>query len=340
VVTDCGNVPTAASCNVTAVVTDDTTVLRAFAPGAPGLGLDLIHGSVPTGPAPKGARVGALWNLAGLLPAVPPPPATLGCQAGDTIGAATLGGSNYRVGPLNQTADPNPAVGSVVYYDVSRNAGGGPGFNDNAFGVSNPAICSNSGWCELGTNAGAACEVDATCAGGGYCAINRCTAGTAGSCVGGATPGALCNGPTCGAGTCTGAAPVGTVSFIGKGCTLDSQCGVIGGVCGATAAALDPVIPTFCTTDTGVADLGGCGKHGVCASGLHIGQLCTINTDCASSGVSCVLPGPTAGQTCYNSSPGTPGTINAITGAPIGAIAGKLLIEQIAPGGPAAFVCP
>jgi hypothetical protein len=305
VVTDCGNVPTAASCNVTAVVTDDTTVLRAFAPGAPGLGLDLIHGSVPTGPAPKGARVGALWNLAGLLPAVPPPPATLGCQAGDTIGAATLGGSNYRVGPLNQTADPNPAVGSVVYYDVSRNAGGGPGFNDNAFGVSNPAICSNSGWCELGPTPGIACEADANCGAGGYCALNRCVAPSAGL-------------------------------NVGKGCNTDAQCGA-GGQCGATLGVLDPVVPTFCTTDTGVADLGGCGKHGVCGTGTFAGRLCTINTDCATSGVTCVLPGPTAGQTCYNSSSGP---INPITGAPVGAIAGKLLIEQIAPGGPAAFVCP
>jgi hypothetical protein len=77
--------------------------------------------------------------------------------------APTQAAANAQCGGAGAVCNVNQAT----YYDVSSNAPGGQ--NVNSFGCSNPAICNNAGWCELGTNAGGPCNVDADCAGGGTC---------------------------------------------------------------------------------------------------------------------------------------------------------------------------
>jgi len=317
VIAECG---AGGVCDATAATANDTTKLNWFYSGAAAIGSDLLRGTVPTiltatppaaSPAPKGARAGAFWNFTG-IPA-PALPAVGGCFLGDRVGTFVVGppaGSNYTSGNLSQAADANPVLpgsplsSAVIYYTTSRNAPGGPGFNVNSFSCeTNASICSNAGWCELGTEAGKACDIDANCAGAGaYCATNRCTAG-----------------------------PVGSV---GKGCNTDAQCGA-GGVCGATAAVLDPVAPTFCRTDGGFADLGGCGRHGVCAAGTFANRICILATDCPGSTCTLVAT-PTNGAICYNNSDGP---INK-NGCPTGAISYKRLDRQLAPGGPLAYSCP
>src|SRR5207342_1079428 len=91
-------------------------------------------------------------------------------------------GFNHASGPRTQAQDPNPPLGSVVYYQAAANSPGGA--NLDAYGCPSPAICSNPGWCEGGTSPGAPCTTNAQCAGGGMCvlATTFCAtdAGTAG----------------------------------------------------------------------------------------------------------------------------------------------------------------
>jgi len=57
---------------------------------------------------------------------------------------------------------------------------------------------------------------------------------------------------------------------------------------------------TFCSSDSGVADLGGCGRHMVCQGGPNNKRLCTLSVDCP--GGSCPALAPTVstpGQLCY-----------------------------------------
>jgi hypothetical protein len=233
---------------------NDVTSLRWWGPGD--YGTDLLRSTILLSSAPKGTLAAPFWNLAGLESP---------CFMSNVAGTPTSPGSNYSSGNLNQTADPNPGSNAFVYYEITTNSS--VGGNLNAFGCASPAFCNNPGWCELGSNAGGPCSVDANCP-SGYCATNRCTAGTATS--------------------------------IGRGCNLDAHCGV-GGVCGATPAAADPSVPTFCNSDAGIAQQGGCGKHPVCAGGVNSLRLCETAAHC--SGGSCPALASnvsTAGQLCYN----------------------------------------
>jgi len=214
VAADCG---VGGVCAVTAGTADDITVLRWWGPG--NFATDVIRGTVPAGPAPRGTLQAPFWNLAGLA---------ANCFLSNVAGVPTTPGSNYVSGNLNQATDPNPALGAVTYYEVTSNSPGGT--NVNAFGCANPSICNNAGWCELGTNAGAPCNVSADCAGGGTCLLRT----------------------------------------------------------------------TFCATDAGVGDLGGCGRHQVCAGGANAGRLCLANADCPTSTCPALAATiATAGQVCY-----------------------------------------
>ena len=194
---DCG---TGGACNVTASTADDVTRLRWWSPG--NFGTDVIRGTVPAA-APKGTLAAPFWNLGGL---------GASCIASNVTGTPTTPGSNYTTS-LSQAADPNPALGAVTYYDVTSNQAGGT--NVNAFGCANPNVCSNNGWCELGSNAGAPCNVNADCAGGGTCLLRSsvCNSdtgtGDAGGCgrhqvcAGGTNVGRLCLAATdCPGSTC------------------------------------------------------------------------------------------------------------------------------------------
>jgi len=249
--TDCG---VGGACNLTVATGDDVTRLRWWGPG--NFATDVISGTVPAGPAPRGTLAAPFWNLAGLA---------ANCFLSNVAGVPTTPGSNYFSGNLNQATDANPALGAVIYYEITSNSPGGT--NVNAFGCANPNICNNAGWCEL-VNPGLPCNTSADCGAGGSCLIR----------------------------------------------------------------------PTYCSSDTGVGDLGGCGKHQFCAGGTNAGRLCTpatAVTDCP--GGTCpalAAPVATAGQLCYT-----------LTGAPMPAPPGscpaaghaKRLVRHI---GGAGLVCP
>jgi len=213
---DCGP---GGACAVTASTTDDVTVLVWWS--ASGSGSDAVRGTVPAGPAPRGTLVAPFWEPAAL--AGP-------CFLADVSGIPAGTGFRYTSGSLDTTLDPNPPAGGIVSYFVASRSPGGA--HVNAYGCPNPGICDNPGWCELGTDAGAACSIDADCAGGGTCLIR----------------------------------------------------------------------PTFCTTDTGPADLGGCARHAVCAGGGMAGRLCLTNFDCP--GGDCpplsAAQEQTPGRTCFS----------------------------------------
>jgi hypothetical protein len=147
---DCG---TGGVCNAGSVA-NDLTALRWWGPGWYAR-TDLMRGTVPAGPAPRGTVQNPFWNLAGL---------EAHCAMSNVLGTSlTLSppGTNYTSGNLNQTADPNPPLGAVIYYQITSN--GPSGENVNAFGCSNPNICNNLGWCEGGSNAGDPCNLDSQC---------------------------------------------------------------------------------------------------------------------------------------------------------------------------------
>ncbi|HZN04861.1 MAG TPA: hypothetical protein VFD06_14850, partial [Candidatus Polarisedimenticolia bacterium] len=190
------------ACDVTASTADDTTVLRLWA--ASDDGLDVVRGTVPSGPAPKGTVAGSFWNLAGLSGP---------CFLSNLAPAAAATGFNYGAGPLTQAQDANPPLGGVIYYQASANSTGGQ--NLDAYGCPSPSICSNPGWCELGTNAGLPCTTNANCPGGtcvasaSFCSTDAGSAGQGGcghhsTCAGGSSPGKLCQSAVdCpGGGTC------------------------------------------------------------------------------------------------------------------------------------------
>jgi hypothetical protein len=186
-INSCG---TGGVCTVTAATTDDFTRTSIVTNAGNNL-TDLYKGTVN---AAKGSISGKFWILnhpggAAFLTHLP-------------FVTNASPGKQYASN-LNQTADPNPAVGGVSYYlGVGHAPGGNP---VNALGCANPGICSNAGWCELGTNAGGPCNVAADCAGGGTCnttkpmaCSNDAGTGELGGCsrhqvcAGGANVGKLC----------------------------------------------------------------------------------------------------------------------------------------------------
>ena len=189
-VSDCG---AGGACNITPSIADDVTVLRLW--GASDDGLDVVRGAVPAA-GPKGTLAGSFWTLPGL--AGP-------CFLSNLAPAAAATGFNYASSALTQAQDANPAVGAIVYYQASANS---PiGANLDAYGCPSPAICSNPGWCELGTGSGAPCTTNADCP-GGTCLLRRVfcstddgiasfiTGGGCGhhrTCAAGANAGRLCN---------------------------------------------------------------------------------------------------------------------------------------------------
>ncbi|HZM69819.1 MAG TPA: hypothetical protein VFB95_05540, partial [Candidatus Cryosericum sp.] len=140
-------------------------------------------------------------------------------------------GKQFR-NDYSNAVDAVPTLGSAfVYLSVGHAPGGAP---VNGLSCPNLGVCSNTGWCNLGTNAGAPCMVGGPptqCPGTGATCTNMpgvsrpyCTAdagmgdlggcGRHSVCVAGATPGKLCtnlnaaisaNTLDCGAGgTCSG----------------------------------------------------------------------------------------------------------------------------------------
>jgi hypothetical protein len=200
--TDCGG----GTCALTASTADDVTVLQIWS--ASDDGLDVVRGSVPAGPAPKGILGGSFWTLPGLSGP---------CFLSNLAPAAAGTGFNHTSGPLAQAQDANPPVGGVIYYQAASNSPAGT--NLDAYGCPSPGICSNPGWCEGGTNAGAPCTANPQCPGGGtclfrttFCAGDTGAAGAGGcghhtTCAGGTNSGKLCLGPVdCpGGGTCPAA---------------------------------------------------------------------------------------------------------------------------------------
>jgi hypothetical protein len=211
---DCG---TSGVCSVTVATTDDITRYSVVTNAGNDL-LDLYRGTVA---AAKGTRNGQIWllNHAG------------GAAFLQHLAFVTNAnpGKQYA-NNLNQTTDPNPAVGGVQYYlAVGHAPGGNP---VNALGCANPGVCGNAGWCTLGTGAGLPCNVNADCAGGGTCTLRTtyCTsdAGTGDLggcsrhqvCAGGTNINLLCTANTdCPGSTCpaAGAAPAGTCYTVQSG---------------------------------------------------------------------------------------------------------------------------
>jgi hypothetical protein len=129
---------------------------------------------------------------------------------------------------FTNAAEGVPTLGTAfVYTSVGHTPGGAP---VNGLSCPNLGVCNNTGWCNLGTSAGAPCTTNAQCPGGGTCTnmagVTKpfCTStvgmgdfggcGRHSVCVAGPTPGKLClnltaataaNTVDCGAGgTCSG----------------------------------------------------------------------------------------------------------------------------------------
>jgi hypothetical protein len=177
-----------------------TTTIRWWSPGtAPS---DVYRGRIGPGIS-RGSLEPPIWRLATSGAAGSEAACLLNGVAGtsETAPPAGPGGSRGTSGALTQASDPDPAPGFGTYYMV---APGGGGTGTNALGCAAPGVCNHAGWCDMGTSAGAPCNVAADCAGGGTCvaqpAFCSADAGVAGQggcgahqvCVGGSKPGHLC----------------------------------------------------------------------------------------------------------------------------------------------------
>jgi hypothetical protein len=119
----------------------------------------------------------------------------------------------------------------------------------------------------------------------------------------GHTPGgAPVNGLSCpNLGVCnnTGWCNTGGPAIAGTPCTSNAQCGT--GTCINMAGVSKP----FCTTDTGMGDVGGCGRHSVCVAGPTPGKLClNLSTATAPNTVDCGVGGTCSGVSATASTPG------------------------------------
>jgi hypothetical protein len=230
---DCGTGGVCSAQTTPTDTTDDQTRLRWWGPG--NYGTDLLRGTIPAGPAPKGTLAAPFWNLSGLAS-----PCVLSNVAGTPVTGGP--GSNYTSGLRSQATDPNPGLNAVIYYDVTTNSS--VGGNLNAFGCANPAMCNNRGWCELSANAGSPCNADADCP-SGYCAVNRCTAGATGNVGKGCTTDAHC-----GTGGVCGATPAATDPDVPTFCTSDAGVANQGGCGKHPVCAAGTFNGRLCQTNT------------------------------------------------------------------------------------------
>ena len=154
-----------------------TTTLRFWTPLGGGAAADVYRGLIGPGISRGSLAAGSRW----LLDTGGAPGSEAACLQSnvaatpETAPPAGPGGGRATLGPLNQAADPDPAVGTAVYYLVAAAIGGGA---PDGLGCANPAICSKAGWCEGGTNAGAPCDVSGDCVGGGACTPARTVCAT------------------------------------------------------------------------------------------------------------------------------------------------------------------
>ena len=157
--------------------------------------------------------------------------------------------------------------------------------------------CATFTTCVGGSEAGAACDEDSDCSGGGTCSNDpkTCGNGSTGSCtvercVGGTNAGERCidsvgcPGGTCAAPSCT----VGDPSACSSGaegachpaaCSSNGDCDG-GATCGDTCPA-GRCVPL-------------CGERGTCSGGDKAGLNCVLDSDCASGGT-CVKTDPEEG---------------------------------------------
>jgi hypothetical protein len=178
-----------------------TTTIRWWSPGtAPS---DVYRGRIGPGIS-RGTLESPFWRLATSGAVDSEAACLLNGVAGtpETAPPTGPGGMRGTSGGLTQAVDADPAPGFGTYYLV---ASGGGSSGTNALGCAAPGVCNHAGWCDLGTKAGAPCNVAADCPGGGTCVLQTtfCSAdaGTAGQggcgahqvCAGGTTPGHLCS---------------------------------------------------------------------------------------------------------------------------------------------------
>jgi hypothetical protein len=215
-----------------------TTTLSWWTPGV--FPADVYRGLIGPG-ITKGSYAAPFWRLDTSGATGSQASCLRGNVAGtpETAPPAGPGGTRGTIGPLNQVDDPNPPINSAEYYVVAADGANG---DINALGCANPAICTMAGWCELGTNAGAPCNISTDCAGGGSCLVRqtfcKTSAGAGGLggcgrypvCAGGTNAGRLCHTDTdCPVSTCAqpaaGATTAGSVCLNVSGQMVPSPAG-------------------------------------------------------------------------------------------------------------------
>lgn len=108
-----------------------TTTLNWWAPGTQDV--DLYRGAIGPGIS-RGTLNGQFYDLD-----TTPGPAS--CLLANVIGTPTSTGRNGTSGPLDQAADPDPALGFATYYLVSRNDADDSSLN--ALGCVSPGVCAD-----------------------------------------------------------------------------------------------------------------------------------------------------------------------------------------------------
>jgi Thrombospondin type 3 repeat len=220
-----------------------TTTLRWWSPGASPA--DVYRGLIGLG-ITKGTYTPPFWRL-DTSGAAGSQAACLRNDVGgtpETAPPAGPGGTRGTTGPIGQADDPNPAVGSGVYYLVSIDAPGAG--STNALGCANPGICNKAGWCQLGGSAGAPCDVDADCP-GGTCLGPRAFCATSAGAGGG---GGCGRHAVCSAGTNAGRLCTGATDCPGSICALVSADVVTAGsICLNAAGQIPPALPGTVTSE-------------------------------------------------------------------------------------------
>ncbi|HZN03238.1 MAG TPA: thrombospondin type 3 repeat-containing protein [Candidatus Polarisedimenticolia bacterium] len=87
-------------------------------------------------------------------------------------------------------------------------------------------------------------------------------------------------------------------------CSLGASAGAPCNVAGDCPGGACTIRTTFCTTDGGSGDVGGCARHQVCVGGTNAGNLCLAAGDCP-GGTCPAIPASPAG-TCFSVQSGMP----------------------------------